>query len=121
MSQHKALTLTEREPIVVRGGAVGVITAALHVAVVAGVIDVDEEASIAAAIDAIGVVVLLVLARMSATPNAKVISRVTTEGGVVAGDAAVVATGTPLEVDTAPGLAGVESVPVKPDLVKPNP
>lgn len=125
--KRTALTLAQRQPLAVRAAAVAAVVAIVHVAVVAGLIDVEQEEAIAGAVDALGLLALVFLGAKSVTPNAKVISRVTTEGTVVAGDASTVATGT--EIGTAPSPSAglvqssndlVASAPVKPELVEPS-
>lgn len=112
------LNLAQRNPVAVRAAAVGAVTAVVHVGVVTGLVPADVEQPIAGAVDAIGLLALVLWAVPSVTPNAKVLTRVTTDGAVVAGDAAVVDTGTELGVVQDPSgapLAGY--VAVNPELV----
>lgn len=113
------LTTTEREPLVIRAAVTTAVTAVVHVAVVVGLLNLDQgaETAIGAAVDAVGLVVLLLWARPSVTANAKVIARVTNDGKVVAGEAAVTPTGTELAAQQradAPTVVG--PVEVKPGL-----
>lgn len=114
-----SLSTAEREPLAVRAGVTAAVTAVVHTAVVLGVLHLDaiQETAIGAAVDAVGLVVILVWVRSGVTANAKVIARVTTAGGVVAGDAAVTPTGTPLETGGTTGSRIIEPVVVKSELV----
>lgn len=115
-----ALSLTDREPVAVRAALVALATAAVHVLVVVGLLDTDTENAIGALIDAAGLVLLVLLVRPAVVPAAKVITRVTTAGQVVAGEAAVAPTGELLPVGTHDGPpAVVGSVPVNPELIAP--
>lgn len=101
------LTTTEREPLAIRAAVTAAVTAVVHVAVVLGLgLSQEAELAIGGAVDAVGLVVVLVWARPSVTANAKVIARVTNDGKVVAGDAAVTPTGTELGVDPGQGTPG---------------
>jgi len=111
------LSLADRNPVVVRGAITAAATAIVHVLVVLALVPARVEDPISTAVDAIGLVVLLLWARAGVTPNAKVITRVTTSGRVVAGDAAVRPAGQPVAV--VPGVvARTEPVAVKPELVR---
>lgn len=115
-----ALSLTDREPVAVRAALVALATAAGHVLVVVGLLDTDTENAIGALIDAAGLVLLVLLVRPTVVPAAKVITRVTTAGQVVAGEAAVAPTGELLPVGTHDGPpAVVGSVAVNPELIAP--
>lgn len=104
------LTPVEREPLAIRAAVTAAVTAVVHVAVVLGVpLDTEGERAIGLAVDAVGLLVLVMWARPSVVPAAKVVTRVTTSGDVVAGQAADVPTGEVVE----PG----EAVPVKSGLV----
>lgn len=92
------LSIVERQPLAVRAAAVAAVTALVHVLVVVGVVDADTETAIVGAVDALGALVAVLWAIRAVTPNAKVIARVTTDGEVVAGDAAAAPTDTPLHV-----------------------
>lgn len=112
------LTVAEREPLAIRAAVTAAVTAVVHVAVVLGLgLSQEAELAIGGAVDAVGLVVVLVLARPAVTANAKVIARVTNDGKVVAGDAAVTPTGTELAAQRhadAPTVVG--PVEVKPSL-----
>jgi hypothetical protein len=104
------LSLDEREPLVVRAAVTTAVTAVVHVAVVLGLpIPGEAELAIGGAVDALGLVVLLLLVRPKVTPAAKVLTRVNTAGEVVTGEAAAVPVGTVLD----PGV----NPPVEPGLV----
>lgn len=64
------MSLSTREPLIVRGAIVAAVTALIHVAVVLGwlPIDVDAEAAVAGAVDLIGTAVLVVWTRGKVTP-----------------------------------------------------
>lgn len=115
------MNLTEREPLALRAAITAAVTALVHIAAVYGLVGADAEVAIGTAIDAVGLLVLIVWARAGVTANAKVVARVTTDGDVVAGDAALADTGTALGVDdgrhTVDGLPVVLPVPVHPRLV----
>lgn len=117
---RKNLSLVERQPIAVRAAVVIAVTAVVHVLVVAGLVSDDVEKAIASAVDALGALALVLWSIKSSTPNAKVITSVTTAGTVVAGDAAVEPTGTPVQVATSPmgQLVPLASVPDR--LVRPG-
>jgi hypothetical protein len=113
------LSLTERQPIAVKAAVIGLLTALLHVLVVTGVVPVDAEDSIAGLIDAIGATILVVLSIRAVTPNAKVVTRVTTRGTVVAGEASTAPTGAPVELGAAHGTGDpVALAPVDARLLK---
>lgn len=116
-----ALTPAQRNPVAVRAAAVAAVTAIVHVGVVTGLVPAEVEEPIAGAVDAVGLLALVLWARAGVTPNAKVIARVTTTGAVVAGDAASTPTGTELTVAPYAG-APVTTAPliVKPALVDPD-
>lgn len=109
------LTTTEREPLVIRAAVTTAVTAVVHVAVVLGLgLSQEAELAIGGAVDALGLVVVLLWSRPSVTANAKVIARVNNDGQVVAGDAAVTPTGTELPAQrTAAGATIVGRVAVK--------
>lgn len=126
-----ALTPAQRNPVAIRAAIVAAVTALAHLAVVFGLLD-DTHAgalvdTVGPLIDLGGLVVLVVWARAGVTPNAKVVTRVTTDGAVVTGDAAATIPGTVLNVsDDAYGVhnphadadvAVVEPVLVNPELV----
>lgn len=119
--KRNALSLSERQPVAVYAAIVGVLTAVVHVLVVTGVIPVDAEEAIAGTVDAVGALVLVVLAARAVTPNAKVAARVTTEGQVVAGDAAVPPTGNVLTPARGGDQLPVVQVPVNPALLTSTP
>lgn len=83
------LSLPEREPTVVRSVAVGVVVAFLHLLVGYDVIEADKEPLILGFVDALGLLILVLSVRGSVVPAAKVVTRVTTQGDVVFGEAAV--------------------------------
>lgn len=121
-THRRKLTQAERNPVAIRAAVTALATAVVHVTAVYGLVDPDQEAAIGGAIDAAGLVVLVLWARTGVTPNAKVITRVTTGGAVVAGDAAEVATGTPIAVtenlaDNRNPSPTTERVAVRPELV----
>lgn len=126
------LSFDDRDPLVLRAAVTAAATAVVHVGVVLGIPGLSSavETAIGGAVDAAGLVVLLVLARRKTTPNAKVVARVTTRGRVVAGEAAEQPTETvvgkvdPAAVDaqlndepTGPALA----VTVRPELLADHP
>lgn len=130
-----ALSTVDREPLAIRAAVTTAVTAVVHVAVVLGLpLDGTAELAIGSAVDAVGLVALIVWARPNITANAKVLARVTTDGRVVAGDAAVEPTGT--EVDQPRARRGssdrgsvsyaegprpvIAAVAVKPELVPPT-
>lgn len=99
--KHRALPLVDREPLAVRAAATAAVVTVVHVLVVFGLpIPEDGEAAIAGAVDAIGLLVLLLWARPAVVPESKVIARVTTGGEVVAGDAAALPTGAKIPTTT---------------------
>lgn len=114
------LTTSEREPLAIRAAITAAVTAAVHAAVVLGLLHIDKsaEAAIGAAVDAVGLVALILWSRVAVTANAKVIARVTNDGKVVAGDAAITPTGTelPAQVVETSGATIVGRVAVKPGL-----
>lgn len=113
------LTLVEREPVAIRAVVVALVTAVVHVGVVAGVVDKDLEMALVPVIDLAGVLIAILWARRGATANAKVITRVNTDGEVVAGDASTVPTGATVAVrDRHTGEPVVTPVPVDPELVQ---
>jgi len=59
-----------REPLVLRGLLVGIPTAILHALVVLGLFDLsgDAEKAIAAVVDAVGAVLIILLSRPKVTP-----------------------------------------------------
>lgn len=92
------LTPVERNPLAIRAAAALVVTGLVHLFVVFGApIDEVQEDAIAGLVDAAGLLALVLWARSAVTPNAKVIARVTTDGSIVAGAAAVDRTGSELE------------------------
>lgn len=94
------LSFDDRDPLILRAAVTAAVTAVVHVVVVLGApLDSSAETAIGAAVDGLGLVVLLILARRKVTPNAKVVARVTSRGRVVAGEAAVEPTETVLAVD----------------------
>lgn len=119
---RKGLTLPQAEPAMVRAIVVALLLlASLGFSWAA---DVDPETITAWAV-ALGFLVPILQGlwtRYGSTANAKVVARVTTGGQVVAGDAAVIPTGTELAVRTtrAPMSDGtitqVDAVPIKPNL-----
>lgn len=111
------MNLAEKNPLAVRAAVTAAVTGLVHVAVVFGLVDVEQATAIGGAVDAAGLLVFVLWARAGVTPNAKVITQVTTKGVVVAGDAAVMPTGDELDVSRAGDLALVDSVLVKPELV----
>lgn len=118
--RRPALSVVKSQPAVVRGAIVAVVTAVVHVLVVAGVVDHDTEKSLAPLIDALGFALAIVWIRYGVTPNAKVVARVSTsEGVVVAGDAATVTTGAtiPARGVTVTGEPVLAPIPVDPSLV----
>lgn len=114
------MNLAEREPLAIRAAITAAVTALVHVAAVYGLVAKDQEVAIGTAIDVVGALVLVIWARAGVTGNAKVITQVTNEGTVVAGDAAVTPTGTELDVATPAGsmFPKVQPVPVKPALIE---
>ncbi len=97
------LNLDEREPLVVRSAVTAAVTACVHVAVVLGLpLDAAAETAIGGAVDAVGLVAILILVRPKVTPAAKVVSRVNTAGEVVTGEAAALPPGTILDPGVSP-------------------
>lgn len=86
------MAFTTREPLVIRGAIVAAITAAIHVAVVLGIlhIDADAETAIGTAIDLAGTAILVVWARQAVTPVADPVLPVGTVVGVVSTEAETV-------------------------------
>lgn len=97
--EDRTISPVEGNPSVIRSAVVAVLTLLAALGVTwAG--DVDE-ATVSAVVTLLAVLAPLAAGlwvRFGVTPNAKVVSRVTTAGDVVAGDAAVAETGTPLPV-----------------------
>lgn len=114
-----ALSFGDREPVVVRAAATVAVTALVHLAVVLGWLSVDAEKAVTSAVDALGALVLVLLVRPAVTSNAKVVSRVTTSGTVVAGDAAERPTGAPVAIIDAALSPVVEPVAVRSELIAP--
>lgn len=117
--RHEAegLSLVDRNPVAIRAAVGAAVTAVVHLLVVFGVpITKAQGSAIGGVVDAVGLLVIVAWARAGVTPNAKVVTRVTTKGTVVTGDAALTTTGTTLALT--PGrLPRVQPVIVKPDLV----
>lgn len=87
----------KREPAAIRGAVVAAVTAVVHFLVVVGVVDKSTETALVPGIDVLGLVVAVLWIRLGVTANAKVVARVsTTQGEVVAGEAASAPTGTVL-------------------------
>jgi hypothetical protein len=117
LKPRRTLSVPEREPLAGRAAITTAITAVVHLAVVLGLpISHEAETSIGAAVDAVGVVVLIVWGRAGVTANAKTIARVTTEGTVVAGDAAVRTTGEEIPTTVPDGVVGIAAA-VDPSLI----
>lgn len=107
------LSLPEREPLTVLALIVGAVSAVIDVVVAFGVsLAPAAEHSILAAVNAIGLLAIVLLVRPRTVPAAKVIARVTTGGDVVAGEASTIPTNTLVDVARTGVLA-----PVNPDLV----
>jgi hypothetical protein len=85
------LTLADREPLAIRAAVTTSVTACVHVGVV--------------------LVVILVWSRPRVVPAAKVISRVTNQGRVVAGEAAARPTDTEIQVHRDVGVPGSRRLP----------
>lgn len=119
MTTDTTLTATQREPLLIRAAVTAAVAAVVHVGVVLGILPISEdaEAGVATAVDAVGLVVLLVWARPALVPAAKVIARVTNAGEVVAGEASVVPTGSELEARGGPARGPSVHTLVKPGLV----
>lgn len=117
-----SLSLAERHPIAVRAAVAALVVAVIHVLVALGVpVPEDLEDSILDLVDAGAALLVVISAIRAVTPNAKVITQVTTEGTVVAGEAAIEPTGA--EVETLPSNETGLPVPlatVNPDLVAPD-
>lgn len=64
--------MRNREPLIIRGAVTAAVTAVLHVFVVLGVLPIDEsaETAIAAAVDLVGMAVVVVWSRGKVTPTA---------------------------------------------------
>ena len=115
------LSLADRNPVVVRGAITAAATAIVHVLVVLALVPARVEDPISTAVDAIGLVVLLLWARAGVTPNAKVIARVTTRGDVVPGAASGLPAGAGVGVrSTETGDPILSRVHVDPTLVDPD-
>lgn len=107
----KKMSLIEREPLAVLGAVGVVVTALIHLLVVFGFdVNPEREKAITGLVDAVGLLVILFIGRRSVTANRKVVSRTTTTGEVVAGDAAAAPTGSLVPIVADP-LTG-EPVPV---------
>lgn len=115
------MALSDREPVALRAAVVALATAAVHVLVVVGLLDTDTEAAIGGLIDAAGLVLLVLVVRPAVVPAAKVVTRVTTAGQVVAGDASGLPTGQVVavasDVEATPEVVG--RVTVNPELLAP--
>lgn len=115
-----ALKVTEREPAVIRGIVVSILTvlAALGLSW-AGAVDDETVDAIVLLIGAAAPVLATVWARFKVTPTAKVVARVTTTGDLITGEAADAGPGylVPPDVDTF-GRPVVTAVSVRPDLVR---
>lgn len=119
MTSTPVLTVIERNPLAVRAAVTALLTALLHLLVEAGVpVSEGLQGAIANAVDVAGALALVLWGASAVTPNAKVISRVTTHGHVVAGEAAVVDTGSPALLTETKGELPVPLVAVKPELVQ---
>lgn len=118
---NTTLSTTEREPLGVRAAVTFFVTAALHLAIALGAPISDEvETGVLAFVDAAGVLALVLWARRAVVPAAKVVTRVTTDGEVVAGDAATAPTGTALPVTrVSSGVVAVTETGVRAELVDP--
>jgi len=112
------LSTSEREPLAIRAAITAAVGAVLHVVVLSGAIPGDLEVPIVAAVDAVGLVALLLWARPTVTANARVVTQVTNEGLVTTGDAAVVDTGAQAPLTETQGGDPVPLVAVKPELVR---
>jgi len=66
------MAFSTREPLVIRGAIVAAVTAAIHVGVVLGLLQLDaaSEAAIGGAIDLLGTAILVVWTRGAVTPVA---------------------------------------------------
>lgn len=113
------LGILDREPLAVRAAVTAAATAVVHVAfVILGDAGSDTELAIGSAIDAAGLVALLLWTRPRVVPAAKVIARVTSRGRVVAGEAAEQPTETVLAVDPPyTDEQGRPDVTVRPELL----
>lgn len=125
MTKHRAprkhLPHTKTEPAVTRGAVVAALTLLSGLGVTwAGDLDRDQIAALAV----VGSILVPLLqglwTRFAVTANAKVIARVTTGGGVVAGDAAVSPTGSALPTNRrgASPLPTLDPVVIQAGLVK---
>lgn len=116
--RHRKVGKVEGNPAMIRAGVVSALTllAALGFRWAA---DVDREtvAAIVTLLAVGGPLVAGLWTRFAVTPNVKVVSRVTTEGDVVAGDAALAPTGDVLVVHESMGGPVVEPVKIRSDRV----
>lgn len=115
----KKLTLIERQPLAVLGGVGVAVTALIHLLVEFGIpITERQQTAVGGVVDAVGLLVILFLGHKAVTPNSKVVSRTTTEGQVVAGDASQARTGSVVDIVADPTTGEpVPVTPVKPELV----
>lgn len=107
------MKLSKTEPLAVRAAVTAAVTAVVHVAVLLGLpLTPETETGIGSAVDAVGLLVLILWARAGVTANAKVVARVSTSTGqLVAGDAAAFETGEILDLEPA-GVDGRPTVAV---------
>lgn len=114
------LSLVAREPLAVRTGIVAAAGAVVDLLVAFKVpIDGTQQTAILGVVNAVVIpVVLLFVARRAVTSNARVVSRVTDHGAVVAGDAAVAESGDRALLTETRGGDPVPLVAVRPELVR---
>ncbi|WP_228941857.1 hypothetical protein [Nocardioides sp. Leaf374] len=112
--RRKKLTKAQAEPALVR--AIAMVLALLASLGLGWAADLDAE-TVATVVVVVGPVVQWLWTRYAVTPNAKVIARTTTDGQVVAGEAATAPAGTVLPVveqDQGPSmLAYTEIAPAR--------
>ncbi len=116
----KRLSARESEPAMIRGVVVAVL-GLLTTLGVSWAAELDKD-TIGAIVTVLVVLVPLAQAlwtRFAVTANRKIVSRVTSRGTVVAGDAAAAPTGRPLEVVDTGATPAVAPVRIDPSLVDP--
>lgn len=114
---RRTIDVVKGNPTVVRGAVVAVLSLLTGLGFTWAT-DVDPDV-VVGILAVLGPIAATLWSRFAVTPNAKVITRVTTTGEVVAGDAAVAPTGTPLTVSTNGLLPEVQSVRINSNLVAP--
>lgn len=114
MSKHKGLRKTQTEPSMIRAAVVAVLglLASLGFSWAAHV-DKGTLTAIVTVITVLLPIVQGIWTRYAVTANAKVVARVTTDGHVVAGEAALAPTGSRIPA-MYPTTAGAQMVPMLP-------